>query len=372
MKVLKAYKFKVKKANRKVLDNLDSTLDLCRELYNAGLAERRDAWRLNRITIGYLEQANQLSEIKEVRQDLKNSHSQILQDVLKRLDKTFKAFFSRVKKGVAKVGFPRFQGKNRYDSFTFPQSGFSLTGNKLTLSKIGTLTLRLSRKIVGKVKTLTIKKELNSWFAIFTVEVESESLGKTGQVVGIDIGIKSFAVFDDGQMINNPKFYESTQKQLRRFQRSISRKKKDSQSRRKAVLKLKKLHLRIKNLRHEFLHQETTKLIKKFDVICIEKLNIKGLAKGILAKQVNDASWSKFFNLLNYKAANADKKVVEVKSCGTSQICSNCLIEVPKDLSVRIHHCRNCGLVLDRDTNAAKNILRLGLRLLESTKLAGV
>jgi putative transposase len=169
-------------------------------------------------------------------------------------------------------------------------------------------------------------------------------------------------------MIDNPKFYESTQKQLGRLQRSVVRKKKGSNHRRKAVLKLKEIHLRIRNLRNEFLHQETTKLIKKFDVIYIEKLNVLGLAKGILAKQVNDASWSKFFNLLNYKAVNADKKVVEVNPNGTSQICSDCFVNVPKDLSVRTHHCHQCGLILDRDINAARNILRLGLRLLESTK----
>lgn len=370
MKVLKAYKFKVKNANQIVLANLDSTLDICRELYNGALQERRDAWKLNRINIGYIDQANQLSDIKEVREDVKNIHSQILQDVLKRLDKTFKSFFSRVKKGISKVGFPRFKSKNRYDSFTFPQSGFSLTGNKLTLSKIGTVTLRLSRKVIGKIKTLTVKKELDSWFAIFTVETESEVLEKTGSQIGIDVGIKSFAALDDGQMIDNPKFYHSTQKQLRRLQRNVARKKKSSHSRRKAVLKLKKLHLRIRNLRNEFLHQETTKLIKQFDVICIEKLNILGLAKGILAKQVNDASWSQFFSLLKYKAASADKLVIEVNPNGTSQICSNCFEIVPKDLSVRIHHCHNCGLILDRDINAAKNILRLGLRLLNLTKTA--
>src|SRR5262249_10027593 len=156
--------------------NLAATLDLCRELYNAGLQERRDAYKLQKKSLNYYDQANQLSDIKALRDDMKGLHSQVLQDVLKRLDKAFQAFFRRVKENPTQAGFPRFKGQSRYNSFTYPQSGFKLVGNKLTLSKIGSCRLRLSRPIEGKIKTCSIKRQVDGWFVIFTVE-ENQAKG---------------------------------------------------------------------------------------------------------------------------------------------------------------------------------------------------
>jgi|SRR5215204_388531 len=163
---MKAYKYKVKTPNKQVRIKLTNCLTLCRELYNSALQERRDAYRLNRISLNYYDQANQLSEIKEIRDDLQEVHSQVLQNILKRLDKTFKAFFARVKRGE-KAWFPRFKGENRFNSFCYPQSGWRLEGDRLKLSKIGTLRLRLSQKIEGKIKTITVKKEVDGWYVIF-------------------------------------------------------------------------------------------------------------------------------------------------------------------------------------------------------------
>ena len=356
--IQKPFKFRIfpSKAQSAKLDN---TVNLCRELYNAALQERRDAYKLNRISLNYYDQANQLSEIKEIRDDLKNVHSQILQDVLKRIEKAFKAFFSRVKKGV-KAGFPRFKGKNWFDSFCYPQTGFSLTGNKLNLSKIGKVKIKLSRAVVGKVKTLTIKNECGKWFAIFVVETAPEPLPKTGESVGLDAGISAFMTLSDGTEIDNFKYYEQSNPKLRLCQRRVARRKKGSHGRKKAVLLLKKTHQKIKNQRNDFQHKVSTRLVKAYDLIAIEKLSILGMSRGILSKQINDASWSSFFQKLKYKAESADKSVIEVNPKFTSQDCSACGNRVKKDLSVRVHHCLQCGLKIGRDRNAAINILRLG------------
>ena len=176
---MKAYKFKLK-VSKSVQSKLEQTLDICRELYNSGLRERIDAYKINHISLNYQDQQNQLPDIRKSREDVGQIYSQVLQDALKRLDKTFKAFFSRVKKGDGRAGFPRFKGKNRYDSFTFPQANgcFRLEGNSLFLSKIGKVKIHLSQNMLGKVKTCTIKKEVSGWFAIFTVETEKELLPK--------------------------------------------------------------------------------------------------------------------------------------------------------------------------------------------------
>lgn len=359
--MIKAYKFKIKCPSKAVVARFEQTLDLCRELYNAALQERRDAWKLNRINVSYLQQANQLGDIKVNRDDLGNVHSQILQDVLKRLDKTYSAFFSRVRKGE-KAGFPRFKSANRYDSFCFPQSGFKLDGDKLTLSKIGKVKIFLSRPMVGKVKTCTIKREVSGWFAIFAVETTSEILPKTGKQIGIDAGIESFITLSDGKQIENHKYHQSAQTKLRVAQRSVSRKIKGSNSQRKSVFKLKKIYKKIRNQKTDFAHKVSTELVKEYDLIAIEKLNILGLSKGILSKQIRDAAWGNFFLKLKYKAENAGKSVIEVNPSFTSQDCSSCGERVKKGLSIRVHHCQKCGLKIHRDVNAAINILSLGKR----------
>lgn len=365
--MIKAYKFKIKRPPKAVVAKFEQWLDVCRELYNAALQERRDAWRLNKKSVTCFEQINQLPEIKKVRDDLKEVHSQVLTDVLRRLDKTFEAFFTRVKKG-GKAGFPRFKGANRYDSFCYPQSGFSLNGDKLTLSKIGTVKLRLSQNVIGKIKTCTIKRECGNWFVVFSIETLAEVLPKTGIQIGIDAGIESFITLSNGEQIENFKYFESSQKQLRRAQRKVQRRKKGSQRRKQAVLQLKKIHAKIKNQRLDFHHKISHRLVKEFDLIAIEKLNIKGLSKGIFAKQVHDTAWGNFFSILKCKAENAGKSVVEVNPSGTSQTCI-CGERVEKTLSIRLHSCIQCGYSNHRDIVSAQVILqRAGHTLLAQTK----
>ncbi len=310
--ITKSYKFRISKPSKVVQERLESTLYLCRDLYNSALQERRDAYRLNKISLNYYDQANQLKEIKETNPEYKDVHSQVCQEVLKRLDKSFQGFFRRVKVGQ-KAGFPRFKGKNFFDSFCYTQSGFSLTGNKLTLSKIGTVKIKLSREIIGKVKQCRIKKEINNWFVIFTVETLPESLEKTGQSVGLDAGISSFLTLSDGTQIDNFKYYESSQKKLRVAQRRVARRKKGSNGRKKAVILLRKIHQKIKNQRNDFQHKISTYLVKTYDVICIEKLSIPGLSRGILSKQMNDIAIGAFFQKLEYKVANTGKELRKVQ-----------------------------------------------------------
>jgi len=354
--VMKAYKFKLK-TSQTVRDKLELTLNLCRELYNSALRERIDAYRINHVSVSYQDQQNQLPEIKLIRDDLKAVYSQVLQDALKRLDKTFAAFFGRVNRGE-KAGFPRFKSQNRYDSFTFPSAsgGYRLDGNDLFLSKIGKVKIRLSRAMVGKVKTLTIKREVSGWFAIFTVETEKEILPKTGKSIGIDAGIESFMTLSDGTQIENFKYFEASQKQLRVAGRKVSRRKKSSNQRRKAVLRLRKIHAQIKNQRNDFAHKVSTNLVKEYDLIAIENLNILGMSKGILAKEIHDVAWNSFFQKLKYKAENAGKSVVEVNPNGTSQTCI-CGARVEKTLAQRQHICLKCGHSEHRDIVSAKVIL---------------
>lgn len=355
--IIKSYKFRIF-PNKTQTVKLENTLSLCRFLYNSALAERRGAYQIRRISLNYQSQQNQLPDIKRENPEYKDIHSQVLQDVLKRLDKAFQSFFRRIKQGI-KAGFPRFKGKNFFDSFCYPQSGFSVSGNKLTISKIGKLKIKLSRSARGKVKQCRIKQECGKWFVIFTVETEKEILPKTGQSAGLDVGITHFTTLSDGTQIDNWKYYEQSQKKLRVASRSVARKKKGSHCRRKAVLKLRKIHLKIKNQRADFQHKLSTFLVKEFDLIAIEKLNILGMSKGILSKQIPGASWSSFFQMIRYKAANAGKELKEVAPSFTSQTCL-CGHREKKTLSQRWHNCIHCGLSIHRDILSAKIILKLG------------
>ena len=290
-------------------------------------------------------------------------HSQVLQDVLKRLDKAFDAFFRRIREGQ-KAGYPRFRSRSRYDSFTFSQSGFSIEKSKLRLSKIGRVKIKLHRPIEGKVKTLTItRSSTGKWFACFTAEVQHESLPDSQNAVGIDMGLKSFAMLSTGEAIANPKFFRVEEKRLVKAQRKLSAATKGSLERRKRRKITARIHERIANKRRDFAHQESRKLVDRFGIIVFENLNIRGMLKNhCLAKSIADAAWNQLAQFTTYKAEEAGRCVRQVNPRNTSQACSGCGEVVKKDLRIRIHKCSGCGLTLDRDYNAARNILALGLQ----------
>jgi putative transposase len=371
VKTRRAYKFKLK-PTRKQEKLLEGQLGLCRELYNAALQERRDAYKRAGKSISYVDQANQLPEIKVERPDLAEVHSQVLQDVLKRVEKAFKGFFSRIKLGV-KAGYPRFRGLDRYDSFTYPQGGWSLTNDRLTLSKLGTFKVKLHRNVAGKVKTCTIKREGESWFVVFSVEYEFEPpTDHPGRAVGIDVGLENFANLSNGEQIANPRFFRKSEKQLAKVQRKLAKLKqmpRTNPGKIKAKRAASRAFKRIRNQRLDFAHKLSRKLVTDYSLIAVEDLNIKGLASGMLAKGVNDAAWSLFTALLSYKAELAvtetGSKLVKVDPRYTSQICPNCGAVAKKELAVRWHSCE-CGCELHRDVAAAQVILSRGLATLSN------
>ena len=276
-----------------------------------------------------------------------------------------KAFFRRVKAGE-KPGYPRFRGRGWYDSFTYPQKGFKLESGKLYLSKIGDVKIKLHRPIEGKIKRLTVRRSATGkWFACFSVEIEDTPLPpwKDGSVVGIDVGLESFATLSNGEMISNPRFFREEEKELARVQRKLSKAPKGTLERRSALKVVQRVHERIANKRYEFAHQVSHNLVDRFGLIAFEDLNIKGMVHNhCLAKSISDVAWRMLVTVTSYKAASAGSMVVLVDPRNTSKMCSRCGTLVEKSLSDRVHNCPQCGLSMDRDWNAAINILRLGLQ----------
>jgi putative transposase len=357
------------------------TLTRCRELYNAALAERKEAYRMAGKSITYYEQKRDLPEIKaELREEYQQIHSQVLQDVLLRLKRAFDAFFRRVENGE-EPGYPRFQGRNRYNSFTYPQGGYSLThDSRLCFSKIGSIKITLHRPLEGTIKTCTVKYEAGQWYAVFSCEVaQPEPLPPVESEVGIDLGVSHFAALSDGTFIENPRHYRRAQKKLENLQQALSRKKRGSHRREKARKAVAKTHRKIANQRRDFHHKQSKQLVQEHQTIVFEELEITNVSKrakpkqdenGIylpngaaaksgLNKSILDAGWGQFQQIVTHKAACAGRTVLKVNPRYTSQVCSQCGTVRKKDLSERWHSCE-CGAELDRDTNAAINILRVG------------
>jgi putative transposase len=373
-----AYQFRLY-PTRKQEAMLTWTLDRARELYNAALQERRDAYRMAGKSLNYYDQAHQLPEIKDIREEYNGIHSQVLQDVLRRVEKAFKRFFARCKSGETR-GYPRFQGRNRYDSFTYPQGGYSLTADKrVCLSKIGSLKVKLHRKIPGTIKTCTIKREGDAWYVIFACEVKDEPLPENPQAVGIDLGLLHFATLSDGSTIENPRHFRKAEKKLARLQQSLARKKRGSHRRKKAVEQVAKAHRKVRNQRRDFLQKQSRQLVNTYGTMVFEELQPATMskrprpkqaedgtylpngaaAKGGLNKSILDAGWGQFQQYVAYKAAKAGRVMLTVNPKYTSQMCSGCGTVKKKTLDERWHSCE-CGTQLDRDHNAAINILRLG------------
>jgi len=396
MSSLKAYKYRLY-PNKKQAEKLQWTLDRCRELYNAAIQERRDAWQMCHVSINYNRQAAQLPEIKEIRSEYNDIHSQVLQDVLRRVKKAFDVFFRRVKEGQA-PDYPRFQGYGRYDSFTFPQSGFSLTeDNRVCLSEIGSIKVKFpkgkkARPPMGEMKICMIKREAQSWHVIFTCEVEQAIVfHPREEAVGIDLGLLHFATLSDGSTIENPHHLRNSENKLKDLQEALSRKKRGSKRRRKAAQRVGKVHRHIRNQRKDFQHKEAHKLVSKYQTIAFEKLAPSNMSKRPKAKQdeetgqylpngasakaglnksIHDAGWGQFQQICVNKAECAGSHILFVSPKYTSQMCSGCGAIVKKGLEERWHEC-SCGCSLDRDHNAAINILRLGLQAIEKAPALG-
>ncbi len=337
---------------------LEQTLNTCRILYNNALAERRNVWKDEERSVGYHEQAIALPEQKRDNPYLSMVHSQVLQDVLRRADKSFKNFFRRVKNGE-KPGYPRFKGRHRYDSFTYPQLGFEIVGKKLRLSKIGDISIKLHRPIEGAIKTCSIRQDVNRWYACFTVDLPDIEKIEPKTATGVDVGLESIVTLSTGKKVEPPKFLKQSEIRLAREQRRLSRKKKGSKNRSKQRLKVARAHRKVRNQRLDFMHKLSRSLVDRFDLIAFEDLRIKNMLKNrYLAKGIADASWHLLQSLTAYKAEWAGKHTAFAVPNGTSQDCSCCGKTIKKSLATRIHRCPQCRLEMDRDVNAAINILK--------------
>jgi putative transposase len=345
---------------------LELVLWRCRDLYNAALEERKTAYQRRGVSLSRFDQEAELKEVRAAFPDYEGIHSHVLQDVLARLDKAYQAFFRRLK-AREKAGYPRFQGRNRYHSFTFKEyaNGARLNNGFLVLSKLGRIAVRWSRPLEGTPKTVTISREADGWYVSFScAEVPMQPLPATGQVTGVDVGLKAFLVTADGQTVENPRHYRQGEKRLAKCQRRVSRRKKGSQRRRKAIQCLQRAHQHVQRQRRDFHHKTALWLLRLFEVIYLEDLRVANMVRNHhLAKSISDAGWAQFRTILEAKAACAGRRVIAVPPAYTSQECSGCGERVPKSLSVRTHVCHACGLILDRDENAAKNIQWLGQSL---------
>lgn len=377
---MKAFKYRLY-PNKETERKLQWVLERCRELYNAALQERKEAYKYAGKSISKFEQMRSLTEIKaDIRPEYQDIGSHVLQDVIKRLSKAFDAFFRRVANGE-EPGYPRFQGRNRYDSFCYPDaSGWKIEGKILHLTNIGDSKIKLHRPIEGKIKTCTIKREGDGWYVVFSCEVEASlKLPYSDEAIGIDLGVSHLATLSTGDTIDTPRYFRKGEKKLARLQRSLKYKERGSHRRKKVVQRVGKAHRKIRKQRADFLHKASRNLVNTYETIVFEELapsNLSkrakpkqdengkylpngGSAKSGLNKSIVDAGWGQFVEYCMYKAASAGTSVLFVNPKYTSQVCSGCGTVRKKELSERWHSCE-CGTELDRDHNAAINILRLG------------
>lgn len=366
--MLRVYRFRLY-PTRLQEESFWHTLDLLRGIYNAGLEERRDAWRKQGVSVTRAMQEKALTEIKHTCPAYAGVHTHLLQDVTTRLDRAFQAFFRRVKAGQT-PGFPRFKGRDRYHTFTFKDAGrgngaaFVAGGKRLRLAGIGNVKVKIHREMEGTLKTVGVTLDSDGhWYALVTRDVAPKPLPATGVETGIDVGLKAFLATSEGELVPNPRPLATARIRVERAQRKVSRRTKGSGRRRKARTLLARAHAHVRNVRRDFHHKTARGLVNRYDRIAVEDLNIKGLARGMIAKSVHDAAWGQFVTILANKAEESGRDLIRVDPRGTTQRCSGCDATVPKDLSVRVHDCPHCGLVLDRDVNAARNILRLGRSL---------
>ena len=362
----KAFKYRLR-PTKKQARNLALHLEECRMLYNCLLVDRIQAYKDRGESLGLYAQKGRILFLKTDRPTLAQVHSQVLQDVAVRVDLAFKAFFRRYKEKAGKVGFPRYKGEGRYDSITYPQMpGFRLDADakQLRLSKIGEVRVIVSRLLEGTPKTCTVSRTATGkWYACIVCETDSQPLPECADAVGIDLGLEKFATLSTGEQITNPRFFRQEEKALARAQRKLTQAEKGTKARTWTRKQVARVHERIRFKRHDFAHQLARKLVERFGLIAVEDLTINGMVHNhCLAKSIHDAAWSQFRQCLAYKAEEAGRRLVAVNPAHTSQDCSACGHRQRKTLSQRTHECPYCGLVLNRDKNAARNILRLGLQ----------
>ncbi len=370
VKMRKTYKYRLL-ANSQTFQKAETWLDLCRQLYNTALEQRIMIYHQDKSSISCYDQMKQLPELKEIFSEYQKVDAQVLQEVIQRLNRAYQAFFKRIKNG-GKAGFPRFKSRDRYHSFSLKQNGWQLGARYLTITKVGRFKLRLSRPIEGEIKTVTIRRaSTGKWYACFSCDkVLEQRLPESDRDIGLDVGIKSLLVDSEGNKVDNPQWFRQSERLLRVRQRTLCRRIKGSSGRRKARVLVAKSHEKVKNQRNDFLHKLANRYVRDYGTIYVEDLNIRGMVRNHhLAKSIGDAGWGTFIGLVEYKAAEAGRTLIRIPRFEpSSKVCSECgAINQELRLSDRQWVCKSCGVLHDRDYNAAKNICAVGQAAQEVT-----
>ena len=369
--LLKTFKYRLY-PNPKQDQLLSDTCFLCSLVYNKMLAERIETYEASGTSLSAFSQIKNLPTLKSDIPRLVEVHSQVLQDAVRRLDKAYQSFFRRVREGKDAPGFPRFRSARRYDSFTFPQPNNGSvkllkdgTGGRLHLSKIGVVKVKMHRPMEGSIKTVTIRRKADKWYVCFCCEIlQPEPKPTTGKVAGIDMGIWYHVTTSDGEVMREaPKHLQQAERKLKQLQRAVSRKAKGSSNRRKAILLLAKAHERVANQRRDTAYKIANVLLSEYDALALEDLGIRSMVtEPHYAKRIMDVGWGILQNAIEQKAIEWGREVIYVDPHNTTQLCSNCGILVPKELTAEYHNCPNCYLLVKRQINSALNILnRSGL-----------
>lgn len=370
----RAYKFRIY-PNSEQEELIQKTFGCTRFVYNHYLAERIEIYKTDKSTFNYYACSADMTQLKKNLQWLKEVDATALQSSIKDLDIAYQNFFARIKNGDKQVGFPHFKSKkNHFKSYQSKRVGENIQVHEKTvqLPKLGLVDCRVSKQVQGRILSATVSQNPSGKYfvSVCCTDVEIQPYESTSAVIGIDLGIKDFAVTSDGQKFENHKHITASQIKLAKLQRSLSRKSKGSANRNKARIKVARCQEQIANQRNDTLHKLSTQLVKDYDLIAVEDLQVKNMVRNHkLAKSISDASWSEFVRQLKYKCDWYGKTLVRVdKFYPSSQTCSGCgcINKGTKDLSVREWICTDCGTMHDRDVNAAKNILSEAMRILQS------
>lgn len=357
--MLRSYKLRLNPTAKQRV-SLEGILALSCDLYNAALQERRDAWNIRRENISCYHQFGELTEIRAIDPDIKAVSADIAREPLRRVDRAFQSFFRRCKSGE-KPGYPRFRSKSHYDSFAFGINPVRIANNVLIIPNLGGVRFKTNQEFGGAIRAVTVKRSGKKWTAQIVCDIgPAPEKVAVATATGIDLGLKNFVTLSDGTVINNPRWGRRHEERIAAANQSLALKKKGSGNRKRAVLVLRRTHQRATDARRNFTHHVSKWLVSNFDLVAYENLDISGMVHGNLAKSILDAAWGKLLYQIRYKAESAGTYAIAVNPRNTTINCSGCGEKVQKTLAQRTHSCPVCGLILDRDHNAALNILALG------------